>query len=138
MAKVKSAFFCQNCGNESPKWVGKCPSCDQWNTLVEEKVVKTSASRSTKIYETKSEPIFINEIVASADTRIQLTDSEFNRVLGGGIVTGSLTLMGGEPGIGKSTLMLQLALRTQGVKVLDVSGEESPLRANINKTPDIR
>ncbi|MFT4524939.1 MAG: DNA repair protein RadA/Sms [Bacteroidia bacterium] len=125
MAKVKSAFFCQNCGNESPKWVGKCTGCNQWNTLVEEKVVKSSASHSTKLYETKSEPILINEIVASADTRIQLPDSEFNRVLGGGIVTGSLTLLGGEPGIGKSTLMLQLALRTVGLKVLYVSGEES-------------
>ena len=125
MAKVKSAYFCQNCGHESPKWVGKCPSCHQWNSLVEEKVVKTSASKSTKLYETTSEPILINEIQASNDTRIQLPDAEFNRVLGGGIVAGSLTLLGGEPGIGKSTLMLQLALRSQGISVLYVSGEES-------------
>ena len=125
MAKVKSAYFCQNCGHESPKWVGKCPSCHQWNSLVEEKVVKTSASTSTKLYETSSEPVLINEIEASNDTRIQLPDAEFNRVLGGGIVAGSLTLLGGEPGIGKSTLMLQLALRAQGISVLYVSGEES-------------
>ena len=126
MAKVKSAFFCQNCGYEAPKWLGKCPSCNEWNTFVEEIVEKqlpqvvafsTSNGRNAKAQS-------LDEIVSNGQRRIQLTDPEINRVLGGGLVPGSLILFGGEPGIGKSTLLLQLAVQVQ-LKVLYVSGEES-------------
>lgn len=126
MAKVKSAFFCQNCGYEAPKWLGKCPSCNEWNTFVEEIVEKqlpqvvafsTSNGRNAKAQS-------LDEIVSNGQRRIQLTDPEINRVLGGGLVPGSLVLFGGEPGIGKSTLLLQLAVQVQ-LKVLYVSGEES-------------
>lgn len=126
MAKVKSAFFCQNCGYEAPKWLGKCPSCNEWNTFVEEVVEKqlpqvvafsTSNGRNAKAQA-------LDEIVSNGQRRIQLTDPEINRVLGGGLVPGSLILFGGEPGIGKSTLLLQLAVQVQ-LKVLYVSGEES-------------
>lgn len=124
MAKVKSAFFCQSCGHESPKWLGKCPSCAAWNTFVEEIIQKekagslTSSSRNPK-------PTLINEIAVTDENRTVLFDKELNRVLGGGLVPGSLTLIGGEPGIGKSTLMLQIAVKSKGMKVLYVSGEES-------------
>ncbi len=124
MAKVKSAFFCQSCGHESPKWLGKCPSCAAWNTFVEEIIQKekagslTSSSRNPK-------PTLINEITVTDENRTVLYDKELNRVLGGGLVPGSLTLIGGEPGIGKSTLMLQIAVKSKGMKVLYVSGEES-------------
>lgn len=124
MAKVKSAFFCQSCGHESPKWLGKCPSCAAWNTFVEEIIHKekagslTSSSRNPK-------PTLINEIAVTDENRTVLFDKELNRVLGGGLVPGSLTLIGGEPGIGKSTLMLQIAVKSKGMKVLYVSGEES-------------
>ncbi|MCA5004144.1 DNA repair protein RadA [Sphingobacterium bovistauri] len=132
MAKSKSAYFCQSCGNESPKWLGQCPSCKQWNTFVEEVVAPASSRvpewRSTT---TNSSPkrqnkaAIIHEIVYSEEQRIVTPDKEFNRVLGGGIVPGSLVLIGGEPGIGKSTLMLQLALSIPQIKVLYISGEES-------------
>ncbi len=126
MAKVKTAFFCQNCGYEAPKWLGKCPSCGEWNTLVEELVEKnqgnvvafsTSSGRSAKAQ-------LVSEIERSEQQRIFLPDPEMNRVLGGGLVPGSLILFGGEPGIGKSTLLLQLAVQSQ-LKILYVSGEES-------------
>lgn len=136
--KVKSVFFCQSCGVESPKWVGKCPSCGEWNTFVEELVTKTnSSSKSTTSFQTKqisNKPVLINEIQFKEEDRIVTYSNELNRVLGGGIVYGSLILLGGEPGIGKSTLMLQLALHLQNKKVLYISGEESDqqikLRAN--------
>lgn len=127
MAKIKSAFFCQNCGAQSPKWVGKCSSCGEWNTYVEELVHKedkkeawqtTGSSRVTK-------PLLIQDINPDGKQRILMPDHELNRVLGGGLVAGSLVLLGGEPGIGKSTLMLQLALSLKNQKVLYVSGEES-------------
>ncbi|MBC8053104.1 MAG: DNA repair protein RadA [Sphingobacteriaceae bacterium] len=129
MAKTRSAYFCQSCGYESAKWLGKCPSCNQWNSFVEEIIQKgnnsvpewktsTGASRVSK-------PSAIDEIVFKEESRIVTPDTEFNRVLGGGIVPGSLVLIGGEPGIGKSTLMLQLALNLPGMKILYVSGEES-------------
>lgn len=131
MAKTKSAYFCQSCGYESPKWLGQCPSCKQWNTFVEE-VVDKGASR---VPEWRSSPTngkkrvnkaaIIHEIVYSEEQRLITPDREFNRVLGGGIVPGSLVLIGGEPGIGKSTLMLQLALSLPGTKILYISGEES-------------
>ncbi|WP_286767698.1 MULTISPECIES: DNA repair protein RadA [Sphingobacterium] len=132
MAKSKSAYFCQNCGYESPKWMGQCPSCKQWNSFVEEVVEKTSSKvpewrSSTTGGSTKRANIaaIIHEIVYQDELRILTPDQEFNRVLGGGIVPGSLVLIGGEPGIGKSTLMLQLALSIPQVKTLYISGEES-------------
>ena len=126
MAKVKSAYFCQECGHESPKWVGKCPSCGQWNTFVEEVVTKEKSSsgyQSSK--KTSNKPIAIQEVESTKEARIKVQDRELSRVLGGGIVPGSLVLIGGEPGIGKSTLMLQIALQLSHLKILYVSGEES-------------
>ncbi len=129
MAKTKSAYFCQSCGYESAKWLGKCPSCNQWNSFVEELIQKPNSSvpewktgqGNTRI----AKPSAIDEIVFAEESRLITPDTEFNRVLGGGIVPGSLVLIGGEPGIGKSTLMLQLALNLPGMKILYVSGEES-------------
>jgi len=127
MAKLKSAYFCQNCGHEAPKWLGKCPSCNEWNTFVEELIEKTlpgnivAFSKSGKT----SKPTAILEIKGVEQERHFLADKEINRVLGGGLVLGSLVLFGGEPGIGKSTLMLQLAISDNNLQVLYVSGEES-------------
>lgn len=127
MSKVKSSFFCQSCGSQSPKWLGKCPSCGEWNTLVEE--IVTTAARdkgASGVRPIRSNtPILLNEVAYDEQQRITTTDTELNRVLGGGIVPGSLVLIGGEPGIGKSTLMLQIALTLPLQKVLYVSGEES-------------
>ncbi|WP_149527370.1 DNA repair protein RadA [Sphingobacterium hotanense] len=133
MAKTKSAYFCQSCGYDSPKWLGQCPSCKQWNSFVEEVVEKSSSrvpewrSTASSKAETKraNKAAIIHEIVYSEEQRIVTPDKEFNRVLGGGIVPGSLVLIGGEPGIGKSTLMLQLALTVSHVKTIYISGEES-------------
>jgi len=127
MAKLKSAYFCQNCGHEAAKWLGKCPSCGEWNTFVEEMVEKNlpgnivAFSKSGKT----SKPTAIGEIQGVEQERYFLADQELNRVLGGGLVLGSLVLFGGEPGIGKSTLMLQLAIGKNDLQVLYVSGEES-------------
>ncbi len=126
MAKVKSAFFCQNCGHETPKWLGKCPSCSEWNTFVEEIVQKqvpqvVAFSKSQR----DNKPQQIGDISDREHRRIELPDKELNRVLGGGLVLGSLILFGGEPGIGKSTLLLQLSIAMKDKKVLYVSGEES-------------
>ncbi|MFN5829732.1 MAG: DNA repair protein RadA [Bacteroidota bacterium] len=128
--KTKTVYFCQNCGVQSPKWVGKCPSCNEWNTYVEEVVQKnepTSAAAvaKTSYHKKNTEAVLIHEISESNEDRIPIQDKELARVLGGGIVPGSLVLFGGEPGIGKSTLMLQLALQESSLKVLYVSGEES-------------
>ncbi|HEY4195123.1 MAG TPA: DNA repair protein RadA, partial [Mucilaginibacter sp.] len=131
MAKTKVAYFCQNCGFESPKWLGKCPSCAQWNTFVEEIIEKTNVaipnwkSSNTTSTQRSNKPVEVSEITFDEEQRLSTPDKEFNRVLGGGIVAGSLVLIGGEPGIGKSTLMLQLALNMPNLKVLYVSGEES-------------
>lgn len=130
MAKSKVAYFCQSCGFESPKWLGKCPSCQQWNTFVEEVIEKVNVavptwkSNSTST-QRSNKPVQVSEITFDEEQRTLTPDKEFNRVLGGGIVAGSLVLIGGEPGIGKSTLMLQLALNMPQMKVLYVSGEES-------------
>lgn len=130
MAKSKVAYFCQSCGFESPKWLGKCPSCQQWNTFVEEVIEKVNVaiptwkSNSTTT-QRANKPVQVSEITFDEEQRMLTPDKEFNRVLGGGIVAGSLVLIGGEPGIGKSTLMLQLALNMPDLKVLYVSGEES-------------
>lgn len=130
MAKTKTAYFCQSCGYESPKWLGKCPSCNQWNTFVEEVLEKAGASvpdwkTSASQNGRSAKPAAIKDIRFQEEHRILTPDQEFNRVLGGGIVRGSLVLIGGEPGIGKSTLLLQLALALDGLKILYVSGEES-------------
>lgn len=125
--KTKTAFFCQNCGYESPKWNGKCPNCHAWNTFVEEVLVSGGEKEVWK-EDTKKKgnaPQLLDDISAAENDRIITADSEFNRVLGGGVVPGSIVLIGGEPGIGKSTLLLQLALGLSGIKVLYVSGEES-------------
>ncbi len=131
MAKVKTAFFCTNCGSSSPKWQGQCPSCHEWNTLHEEVISKESKEdnikklwRGKNSKRTVSKPKKLSDIQKNAISRIKTPDEEFNRILGGGIVPGSLVLIGGEPGIGKSTLMLQIALSIPE-KVLYVSGEES-------------
>ncbi|WP_428658278.1 DNA repair protein RadA [Runella sp.] len=127
MAKVKTAYFCQSCGHQSPKWLGRCPSCGEWNTLVEEvleKEDKKGPIGQWKSVSLAAKPKAIVEIKYEEEPRIVTIDAELNRVLGGGIVLGSLVLIGGEPGIGKSTLMLQIAL-TLTQRVLYVSGEES-------------
>jgi DNA repair protein RadA/Sms len=128
--KLKTVYFCQNCGVQSPKWLGKCPSCNEWNTYVEEVVQKNEPSSNSAIAKTSyhkknSEAVLIHEIGEQNEERIEILDKELSRVLGGGIVPGSLVLFGGEPGIGKSTLMLQLALQEKNLKVLYISGEES-------------
>jgi DNA repair protein RadA/Sms len=130
MAKNKIAYFCQSCGFESAKWLGKCPSCQQWNTFVEEIIEKDNKSVPTwKVSSTTQQrankPVEVADITFNEEDRLLTPDKEFNRVLGGGIVAGSLVLIGGEPGIGKSTLMLQLALNMPNIKVLYISGEES-------------
>ncbi|GAB3925142.1 DNA repair protein RadA [Mucilaginibacter myungsuensis] len=130
MAKTKVSYFCQSCGFEAPKWLGKCPSCNQWNTFVEEVIEKGNPAvpdwkpKSTSL-QRSNKAVPIGQIQFDEEHRVLTPDKEFNRVLGGGIVAGSLVLIGGEPGIGKSTLMLQLALNLPGQKVLYVSGEES-------------
>jgi DNA repair protein RadA/Sms len=127
MSKAVVKFFCKNCGHVAPKWLGKCPSCEAWNSFAEEIVQKSTTSTKQlwgKSNGQKSEAIKIQEIVEGEEQRFTLTDNELNRVLGGGLVSGSITLIGGEPGIGKSTLLLQLALQLKR-KVLYVSGEES-------------
>jgi DNA repair protein RadA/Sms len=126
MAKIKSAYFCQNCGYETPKWLGKCPSCTEWNTFVEEIIEKNiptvvAFSSTTR----NARPQTLQSIEQQEQPRRPLLDNELNRVLGGGLVPGSLILFGGEPGIGKSTLLLQVAIEQNDLKVLYVSGEES-------------
>ena len=128
MAKTKTVFFCKECGNESPKWIGHCPGCGAWNSYVEESVVVGKDSKSVKssmLPDVKSKPTPVAEISSVKEARIDLGYEELNRVLGGGLVPGSLILLGGEPGIGKSTLLLQVALNIKDKKVLYVSGEES-------------
>jgi DNA repair protein RadA/Sms len=129
VSKVKTSFFCQNCGVSSPKWIGHCPSCGQWNTYVEEIVGKTEESALWKKPADKKtripQPQLLSQVAVRDEQRIILPDKELNRVLGDGLVPGSLVLMGGEPGIGKSTLMLQLSLSLKDKTVLYVSGEES-------------
>ncbi|WP_460220620.1 DNA repair protein RadA [Psychroserpens sp. MEBiC05023] len=127
MAKLKTTFFCQNCGSQYAKWQGQCTACKEWNTITEEVIQKPeksdwkSPSNTTKRV---SKPLKINEIDTSQEARLNTLDDEFNRVLGGGLVPGSLTLLGGEPGIGKSTLLLQISLQLP-YNTLYVSGEES-------------
>ncbi len=128
MAKVKKAYFCRECGFDAPKWLGRCPSCGAWNSFTEEIVAKESGSIPAVVAGKSvpaSKPQRVADIECGATQRIDTGNSEVNRVLGGGLVAGSLILLGGEPGIGKSTLSLQLALSDNGLKTLYVSGEES-------------
>lgn len=128
MAKTKTTFFCQNCGAQHSKWMGKCPQCNQWNTIVEEIIQKEVAQAwdsSQSSVNKKSKPFRVSEIITNKESRFETKNEELDRVLGGGIVPGSLILLGGEPGIGKSTLMLQIALSVSHLKTLYVSGEES-------------
>ncbi len=127
MAKTKTAYFCQNCGAQYAKWVGQCTSCKQWNTVVEEVIQKEEKSgwkTSRGSREKIPKPLRVNEINTERELRLDVYDQEFNRVLGGGLVPGSMVLLGGEPGVGKSTLLLQIALKLP-YKTLYVSGEES-------------
>lgn len=130
MAKTKTVYICSNCGADSPKWIGKCPNCGEWNTYVEEIVVKevpaSKKGASGGLFSSsKPHPVLLRDITAEKEDRLDMKDAEFNRVLGGGLVKGSLVLIGGEPGIGKSTLVLQTVLKLHEYKVLYVSGEES-------------
>jgi len=127
LAKIKKAFFCQNCGHQTAKWLGQCPSCKEWNTLVEEVIQKADDKRALSSSPAKrvEKAVPISQIEKQNEVRYQCPDRELNRVLGGGLVPGSLILFGGEPGIGKSTLLLQMALKWSGIKVLYISGEES-------------
>ncbi len=126
MAKSKTVYFCQNCGVESAKWIGRCPSCGEWNTYIEQ-IVSKPAKQSQAIYESEKQvPQKISEIKAKKEGRISTRINELNRILGGGLVPGSMILIGGEPGIGKSTLSLQVALKLDHLNVLYISGEESP------------
>ena len=127
--KIKSSFYCSNCGAESPKWIGKCPSCEEWNTYHEEIIEKaTVTTEKSKIWQNptreKVVPKKLSDVSSLSTIRTDTLDGELNRVLGGGLVAGSIILVGGQPGIGKSTLLLQVALKLQK-KVLYVSGEES-------------
>jgi DNA repair protein RadA/Sms len=129
MSKIKTAFFCNNCGYESAKWIGKCPACNEWNTFTEE--ILDKGNKNAESWKDNSgekrihKSISLQEVVTSQDKRILTTDSELNRVLGGGIVPGSIVLVAGEPGIGKSTLFLQNGLLLKDLRVLYISGEES-------------
>ncbi|MGN0282891.1 MAG: DNA repair protein RadA [Prevotella sp.] len=153
MAKDKIAYVCSNCGQESTKWIGKCPSCHQWNTFKEIRIAAdtsttkahlAAASASAKageagrsLHSERNRPMLLREITAKDEQRIDLNDQELNRVLGGGLVPGSIVLLGGEPGIGKSTLTLQTILRLPTLQVLYVSGEESAhqLKMRANRLP---
>lgn len=124
--KVKTAWFCSACGAESPKWEGRCHECGEWNTMVEERVAPATGAKAPLARMTgKSRPIKVSEIPAGREERITMPSGELNRVLGGGLVTGSMVLIGGEPGIGKSTLVLQNILSIKSRRILYVSGEES-------------
>jgi len=145
-SKDKTVYVCSKCGNDSPKWVGKCPACGAWNSYVEQVVRRESPIQQARAATTgafvtgKPKPMPFREIEAGDEVRIDMNDAELNRVLGGGLVPGSMVLLGGEPGIGKSTLVLQTVLRMNNRRILYVSGEESPrqlkLRADrISHTP---
>jgi DNA repair protein RadA/Sms len=126
MAKSKSVYFCQNCGAESAKWIGKCPSCGEWNTYIEQIITKSSKQTQLSYASEKQVPQKMSEIQSRKEGRISTRIIELDRILGGGLVSGSMILIGGEPGIGKSTLALQVALKLDHLKILYISGEESP------------
>lgn len=133
MVKARTAFVCQNCGVYSPKWIGKCPSCNEWNTYVEE-VISTPSMGGTVRIKQGAAPLLISGIESTEEKRMDLKNKEMNRILGGGLVPGSLVLIGGEPGIGKSTLALQIALHIDQQKILYVSGEESSQQVRLRAT----
>src|SRR3989338_7944994 len=124
--KIKTLYVCQNCGAQAPRWLGRCPSCESWNSYVEENAAVSSVENKSGIVY-KDEPVLLTEVSAHNEHRLQSGIAEFDRVMGGGIVPGSVTLIGGDPGIGKSTLSLQAscALSEQGHKILYISGEAS-------------
>lgn len=125
MAKARTVFICRNCGFEAAKWIGKCPSCGEWNSFSEEAITKTSGIADTRFGATNASPVKLHEVDFKSQPRLDTQTGELNRVLGGGLVPGSVILIGGEPGIGKSTLALQVALAMNKYKVLYISGEES-------------
>lgn len=125
MAKLRTLWYCTSCGNESSKWMGQCPACKEWNTMVEAPVKSQSAKTSFISATTAHNPVLLKDIKSDQEPRKSLGNSELDRLLGGGIVPGSLVLIGGEPGIGKSTLSLQIPLYSKGLKTLYVTGEES-------------
>lgn len=123
--KTKSVWYCTSCGNESPKWMGRCPACGEWNTMVEKTLdTGTKRARNSSVGSVHK-PVSLKEIASTEETRISLNNAELDRILGGGIVPGSLVLIGGEPGIGKSTLSLQIPLNCPTLKTLYATGEES-------------
>ncbi len=134
MAKLKRTYFCTSCGYETPKWLGKCPSCGEWSTITEHVVAKESSSTSRLTSVPRVEPRKVQDIEEQNTVRVDVGIKEVNRVLGGGMVPGSLILLGGEPGIGKSTLSLQLALTDNGLRTLYVSGEESAEQIKMRAT----
>ena len=125
--KTKTVWFCKSCGNESSKWMGRCPACGEWNTMVEETVAvgKKTSSVAVSVPGAGDKPVPLSQIDSSVENRISLNNAEMDRILGGGLVEGSLVLIGGEPGIGKSTLSLQIPLHCPHLKTLYVTGEES-------------
>ena len=127
MAKVKTTFSCQSCGATSPKWIGKCPTCNEWNSYIEETITPNKGKYKLGFDEqaVKAKPVLISELKTENEQRIDLKNGELNRVVGNGLVPGSIVLIGGEPGIGKSTLILQVALGLKNYKTLYISGEES-------------
>ncbi len=131
MAKSTTKYVCQSCGYVSPRWIGKCPNCNEWNTFVEEAPVPATVARKSGGVSSKLNPIPLSEVDGITDVRFSTEIAEFDRVLGGGIVSGSVILLGGDPGIGKSTLMLQVALHLKKKVVLYVTGEESPKQVKL-------
>ena len=130
-AKEKTMWFCTECGADSPKWAGRCPQCGAWNTMVEERVAATPSAAKGRLHRSLAptgKPQLVSEIVTVDEPRIQMPSEELNRVLGGGLVPGSMVLVGGEPGIGKSTLVLQNILAIRSRRILYVSGEESAVQ----------
>ncbi|MFC2137018.1 DNA repair protein RadA [Bacteroidota bacterium] len=125
MAKIRSEYVCQSCGAKSPKWIGKCNSCGEWNTYVEEVITKPTSKSSLNFIQSSGSPIVLSNHEAKSEERLSTNSKELNRILGGGLVLGSVVLIGGEPGIGKSTLALQVALGLNSIKSLYISGEES-------------
>ncbi len=131
MAKIKSVYFCSACGYESAKWLGKCPGCGEWNTFTEEKVNVSARKGAPRGLVKSSLPVRLSDIEVTGEQRMKMPSAELNRVLGGGLVSGSLILIGGEPGIGKSTLLLQNILSIRNRKILYISGEESASQLRI-------